>query len=400
MRQKVNKAKLYAINKLVRELRRLKRKNGSEEQKERFNRKAERLMEEVLVIKKQKADDVSKFALSNSKILSEIIADPAASLKDKALARISSQLTISTCVSQFHTKFPVWKNIVPQLILKLGHKKARKQRNKKLKSCENVQKKVTECSKETVCINSNKCGQDKTVTPLNSDAVCITQNEEKQQKIPAFEEKTLKGLNKKINMEIARMQTGSSSGIINETKIVNSRLAEVKRFTEHLKTQNSTEADSIIDVHSVPVSPFATTVDPFFVSEDGKTEYLTSASVGEEIDTHKKKKKPRHPASNKNYERRFFEAEKRKHMPEQKPKNSSFKTFQQQQQPVNISGNRSKQSSFTRQKVNEIHHHKKQQNATADDDRSIHPSWEAKKKLKEQQCAVFAFKGKKIKFDD
>jgi hypothetical protein len=37
---------------------------------------------------------------------------------------------------------------------------------------------------------------------------------------------------------------------------------------------------------------------------------------------------------------------------------------------------------------------------TDDDDRPIHPSWEAKKKLKEQQCAVFAFKGKKINFDD
>jgi hypothetical protein len=51
-------------------------------------------------------------------------------------------------------------------------------------------------------------------------------------------------------------------------------------------------------------------------------------------------------------------------MPERKPKNSNFKTFQQLQ-PVNISTNRSKQSSFMRQKMNEIHHHKKQQNATA-----------------------------------
>ena len=290
---------------------------------------------------------------------------PAASLKDKALARISSQPTISTCVSQFRTKFPMWNNIVPQLILKLGHKKARKQINKKLKTCENVQKKVTECSKETICVNSNKCDQDQTMTPLNSDAVYVTQNEEKQQKIPAAEEKTLSGLNKKINMEILRMQTGSSSGIINEIKTANRSLAEVKRFTEHLKAQNSTEDDSMIDVHSMPVSPFATTVDPFFVSEDGKTEYLTSASVIEEIDAHKKEEQPRHPTCNKIDERRFFEAEKRKRMPERKPKNSNFKTFQQRQ-PVNISGNRSKQSSFMRQKMSEIHHqHKKQQNAIA-----------------------------------
>jgi hypothetical protein len=38
--------------------------------------------------------------------------------------------------------------------------------------------------------------------------------------------------------------------------------------------------------------------------------------------------------------------------------------------------------------------------SVADNTGPIHPSWEAKKKLKEQQCAVFAFQGKKIKFDD
>lgn len=288
---------------------------------------------------------------------------PAASLKDKALARISSQPTISTCVSEFRTKFPTWNNIVPQLILKLGRKKARKQRNKKLKTCENVQKKVTECSKETVCININKYGQGQTVTPLNSDAFYITQNKEKQQKIPAVEEKTLKSVNKKINMEIARMQTHNSSDIMYEIKIANRRLAEVKKFTEHLKAQNSTEDDNMVDVNSPPASPFSTTYDPFFVYEDCKNEYLTSASVREEIDTHKKKKQPRHPAWNKNYVRRSFEAEKRKHMPEQKPKNSNFKTFQQGQ-PVNNSGSRSKQSSFTRQKMNDVHHHKKHMNVT------------------------------------
>jgi hypothetical protein len=289
---------------------------------------------------------------------------PDASLKDKALARISSHPTISTCVSQFRTQFPMWNHVVPQLILKFGHKKARKQRNKKLKTCENVQKKVTECAKDTICTNSNKSDQDQTVAPLNSDAVYITQNEEKQQKIPTIEEKTLKGINKKISMEIARMQTYNSTGIINEIKITNRRLAEVKRFTEHLKSQNSTEDDNMIDVNSMPVSPFATTVDPFFVSEDGKTEYLTTASVREEIYIHKKEKHPRHPACNKNDERRFFEAEKRKDMQEQKPKNSNFKTFRLRQ-PVNNSGNRSKHSSFTRQKMNEIHYHKKKQNATA-----------------------------------
>jgi hypothetical protein len=51
MRQRARKAKLYTINKLVRESRRLKSRNGPEEQKKKYNRKAERLMEEVHIIK-------------------------------------------------------------------------------------------------------------------------------------------------------------------------------------------------------------------------------------------------------------------------------------------------------------------------------------------------------------
>jgi hypothetical protein len=51
MRQEVKKAKLYTISKLIRELRRLKSRNGPEERKEKYNRKAERFMEEVLIIK-------------------------------------------------------------------------------------------------------------------------------------------------------------------------------------------------------------------------------------------------------------------------------------------------------------------------------------------------------------
>lgn len=51
MRQQARKAKLYTINKLIRESRRLKSRNGPEEQKKKYHKKAERLMEEVLVLK-------------------------------------------------------------------------------------------------------------------------------------------------------------------------------------------------------------------------------------------------------------------------------------------------------------------------------------------------------------
>jgi hypothetical protein len=51
MRQEARKAKLHTISKLVREVRRLRSKNGTEEQKIKNNRKADRFMEEVHIIK-------------------------------------------------------------------------------------------------------------------------------------------------------------------------------------------------------------------------------------------------------------------------------------------------------------------------------------------------------------
>jgi hypothetical protein len=51
MRNEAKKAKLYTINKLIRESRRIKNRNGPEEQKKKYNRKAERFMEEVHIIK-------------------------------------------------------------------------------------------------------------------------------------------------------------------------------------------------------------------------------------------------------------------------------------------------------------------------------------------------------------
>ncbi|PNF41099.1 hypothetical protein B7P43_G06237 [Cryptotermes secundus] len=381
MRQQARKAKLYTINKLIRESRRLKSRNGPEEQKKKYNKKAERLMEEMLILKKLKDDEVSKFALCNTKKASEIIADPAVPLKEKALARVSNQSNISACVTQFHMKFPAWVDIVPQLLLKLGEK-ARKKKNRKLKIRENDRGKVTVSSKTEICTHESICSKDQTVMYPNCDESVVIHNQDRQQEMP-------KDLSEKISKESVCLKSETRS------------LAEVKRFTELLKAKNDTENDSldVINLTSV-ASSCGTTVDPFFMCEDGKTEYLTSVKVdtssNEGVYIHERERLSK-SARNKSDEKRFFQAERRKSMQEQKPKNSSFKAFQQQS--TNISGNRSKQSSYSRQKISVIHHEKKQSPLT-DNNSPIHPSWEAKKKLKEQQCAVFAFQGKKIKFDD
>jgi hypothetical protein len=277
---------------------------------------------------------------------------PAAPLREKALARVSSQPNILACVSQFHMKFPTWVHIVPQLLLKLGDK-ARKKKNRKLKARDNEQDKVTVSSKNEICTSESICSKDQTVMPLNPDGSVVIHNQDRQQKTPVTAEKIPKDLSEKISKECVSLE--------NEAKITENSLAEVKRFTELLKAENNTENDNDV-VSFISVAPTcAATVDPFFVCEDGKTEYLTSVKVdtssNEGVDIYKRERLPK-STRNKNDERRFFQAERRKGIQEQKPKNSNFKAFQQQS--TNISGNRSKQSSYSRQKMSVIRHEKKQ----------------------------------------
>lgn len=278
---------------------------------------------------------------------------PAAPLKEKALARVSNQPNISACVTQFHMKFPTWVHIVPQLLLKLGEK-ARKKKNRKLKTHENNQGKVTVSSETEICTRESICSKDQNVTSSNCEESVVIHNQDREQKTPVTAGKAPKDLSGKISKESVYLKS--------ETKITEKCLAEVKRFTELLKAKNGTENDNLDAVNFTSVaSTCAATVDPFFICEDGKTEYLTSVkldtSSNEGVDIYKTERLSE-SAKNKSDERRFFQAERRKSMQEQKPKKSSFKAFQQQS--TNISGNRSKQPSYSRQKISVIRHEEKQ----------------------------------------
>jgi hypothetical protein len=292
----------------------------------------------------------------------------ATSLKDKALVRLSSQPSISARVIQFRMKFPTWNHIVPQLLLKLGDKKAKKRKSTKSKTHEKKQKEVVKSSEEDQAkLVKSTSEKDQTVNSLYPDEPIMIHNQDKQQGIPVTEEKTPKHISEKISTEDVRKETDNYAGIRNEIKIAEKSLAEVKRFTEHLKAGKNIENNNLVLANSTPVPPSAITVDPFFVCEDGRTEYLTSvkvhASLSEGIDTHKKEKPSKQPTWTKNDEKRFFQAERRKNMKVQKPKMSNFKTFQQQPAMYN-SRNRSKQLTFLKQKMNVVNHEKKQNLAT------------------------------------
>jgi hypothetical protein len=294
---------------------------------------------------------------------------PAASIKDKALARLCSHPSVLTSVIQFRTEFPTWDHIVPQLLLKLGDKKGRKRKNKKSKTHDNEKRKTKSFKGDQTklvksCMNDSISDKDQTSTALNPDETTLIHNQDRQQKVSIIAQKIQDDPNEKVSRESVILQRDNSAGIGNEVNVAERSLAELKRFTVRLKAENNTENNNLVGENSTCVSPHATTVDPFFVYEDGKTEYLTSVKVGtnssDGTGVHNKERLSKQPSWNKNDERRFFQAEKRRNMHGQKPKNSNFRTFQQQRTVYNY-GSRREQSSFLRQKINVVHHKKQSQ---------------------------------------
>jgi hypothetical protein len=264
-------------------------------------------------------------------------------------------------------KYPTEVQILPQLLLKLGEK-ARKKKRQKVKTCQNEQDKASLSSKNEIYTRESITNKDETIMSLNHDETPVTAEKTPKElsgklskesvclkSDPVTARKTPKELSGKLSKESACLKSG--------TKITENSLAEVKRFTELLNAESNIENDNlnVVSLTSVVDSTCATTVDPFFVCEDGEAEHMTSvkvdASSGEEGDIRERKRLSK-SIRNKNDEKRFFQAERRKSLQEQKQKNSNVKAFQQQS--TNASGTRSKQASYSRQKMSVARHEKKQ----------------------------------------
>jgi hypothetical protein len=247
-------------------------------------------------------------------------------------------------------KYPTWDQILPQLLLKLGEK-AKKKKRQKLKTSQNELDKATLSSKNEICTHESKS---QTNMSLNHDETVWSNNQERQQKTPVTAGKTPKELSEKISKESVCLES--------EIEITKNSLAEVKRFTEVLKAKNNTVNANldVINIASV-ASTCTTTEDPFFMCEDSEPEFLTSIKVdigSDEGGPVHKGERLSESIKNKNDEKRFFQAERRKSIQEQKLRNSNFRAVQQQS--ANISGSRHKQSSYSRQKMSVLHHEKKQ----------------------------------------
>ncbi|XP_045617549.1 uncharacterized protein DDB_G0283697 [Procambarus clarkii] len=125
----------HVIKRLVRQIRKLREKKPDEETKKtKFNRKAERLVEEIMALKHMAPSEIMKFVILNKKSFSAVIRNPKARIEERALCRLAEHKSLSVAVKEFREQYPRWAEEVPLLIKGLGirHREKKLKRLKRL----------------------------------------------------------------------------------------------------------------------------------------------------------------------------------------------------------------------------------------------------------------------------
>ncbi|OXA64615.1 serum response factor-binding protein 1 isoform X2 [Folsomia candida] len=130
MRKVVRTARVHIINKLTKDIKKLKERKGDEKALEKTKRKIERFLQEIQVIKHLQEDKISIFSLQDKTKLEQVLQNPQSSTQDRALSRFSHHKLIQTEVSKYKTHNPYWELQIPVLLERSKDK--RRRINKKL----------------------------------------------------------------------------------------------------------------------------------------------------------------------------------------------------------------------------------------------------------------------------
>ncbi|XP_047471161.1 nucleolar transcription factor 1-like [Penaeus chinensis] len=118
------KSKKFVIDKLIRQVKKLRQKKAkSEEQKKLFERKADRLVEEAVILKRIRAATVLKFGLLNKKSFARVVSLPDCKIEERALCRLMEQKHLHEVVSSFRRNYPKYEQEVPLILQTLGLQK-------------------------------------------------------------------------------------------------------------------------------------------------------------------------------------------------------------------------------------------------------------------------------------
>lgn len=137
MRAVVKRARLFVINELVKKIHKLRKRKGSEAVQSKNKNKADRLLEEIKILKNLKPDYVSKYALGSTEKFEVIVVKESSNLDMRAVARLAQQKFIQEQVANFRSEHSDWKELAAFLMTKHTSREFKKKKTKeKMKKVE------------------------------------------------------------------------------------------------------------------------------------------------------------------------------------------------------------------------------------------------------------------------
>lgn len=131
---RAQQGKVCVIKKLLRTVKKLREKKADNDLiKAKFNRRAEKLVEEVMILKRIAPIDIMKFIILNKKSFTAVASNPKAKIEERALCRLATHKGISAIINKFREQYPKWAEEVPVLLKGLGilHRKKKLERLKR-----------------------------------------------------------------------------------------------------------------------------------------------------------------------------------------------------------------------------------------------------------------------------
>ncbi|XP_011296679.1 serum response factor-binding protein 1 [Fopius arisanus] len=110
MRATVRKARIGTIWKITKQTKLLKNRTfGDEKTLRKCKKKYEKFIREIKAIKKLKDDDIAKYAILNTRSLTEVLSDPTVNRKIRVMTKLAYHKALKSAVDKFREKFPHYK---------------------------------------------------------------------------------------------------------------------------------------------------------------------------------------------------------------------------------------------------------------------------------------------------
>ncbi|KAL2725427.1 serum response factor-binding protein 1 isoform X1 [Vespula squamosa] len=435
MRKLVRQARVCVIHKLTREAKTLRTKNGTEKQQEKNKKKADKLINEIYFLKKIKDDRITKFGITNTKSLQEILQNKKSKASTRIMAKVVDYKSLKNAIIQFRNTYSDYEQH-----LQPGKNKSTKQNKRpeqKEEENETITRRETRASsrvtENSLANESNSDDEDNNIGTETEDSyhseqdseagsilrikptICkVTKRKEnkclKRDRKESTEsvEKCNKHDNEDVrNIKKARTKEKSQEDKEQEPVKVISEQAAVKRFTEILQEQSSEKNGSSKmnnETTSTEIkSESEKKIDSFFMSGDGDA-YLSLASSMKEENKYLSEDEDNNFYNNKSKayidkrafaNDRFFSnvksSEAIKGRGRQKESRHNDNNFNRDKSLFKKQKNKN-ESFFKDTKKRDV------VSENSNENENLHPSWAAKKK--QQEIMKQGFQGKKIIFDN